>query len=322
MEMNIGGNQSGTAEASHDFCMDSFSEAIEQLRRNSQVKVQAAQNEEQLIGDFVRAKTEAERQLHQTAQYYNGLLEKVKTKAQTKINELAKHINSIRQQLRQQKEEYEKKLAQVTDNAGHDAARYEQIITKLKIETSEKIKQAKAEAIKDCASNSQQMEVLRKQNAQLKQQYEQNLKYLNEQSKQKLQQQAEELAKVKAELEREKKGISQNVRAKSRAEELNNRLVEQCRMAKTGADTEIEERTKDFAEKIARLKSESTIQLKSYADQSSMLRMQAKSTIAKLKKDAERQQAQYADALNKANATIKSLQETINRMKTVSAGIF
>jgi len=311
MQTNLSDIQTATENNSSTFSHEQFSQAIDQFRERSRLK---AQDDEQIIEHLSRAKSEANAQLQRTTQHYTKLLEKLKTQAQIKIDDLAKQANSLRQQLCRQAEDYEKKLAEVTEHSRYNTAQYEQIITRLKNETSEKIRRVQAGTKKDKAIISKNKE-LQRENLRLKQQYEQKLKQLNEAARQKLQSQAQELTKVKDRLAHLSQQIIDSERAKSRAEELNNRLVEQCKMAKAGADAEIEMKIKDFAKKIADLKSEFNIKMKSFAEQSTRLRTQAQNTIAKLKKDSQDQQARYADALEKANDRIKAFEQAVAPFK-------
>jgi hypothetical protein len=322
-----------------------FSEAITQIMTNQQAKAQAEQLDERFIEQCVRAKTESELELKRQSSLFAAKVEKIKAESQSKNNELANEVNKSRRQLTERTETCQKQIAEVTRNAQQDAARYEQIITKLKAESSQKIKTAIAQTRQEYSSLVDKAKRLEQQNHQLrgefqrrlsqatgelkqksqvyeqtierlKQQYEQAIAGLNNRADQMMREKNEQIASIKEQLTRVGDKITASAREKSRAEQLNQRLLEQCRMAKAGADVEIELRSREFTENVARLKGQATSKLRALANQNTKLKAQTQQAVARLK--------DHADALNRSNVRIKSLERALAEMRgsTISSPQF
>jgi DNA repair exonuclease SbcCD ATPase subunit len=322
-----------------------FSRAVAQLKTNHRAKARAEQLDERFVEQCIRAKTESEIELARQSRLFAAKVEKIKAEAQNKNNELAHEVNKLRRQLTERTEACQKQIAEVTRNAGHDAARYEQIITKLKTESSQKAEAAVAQTRQEYVSLIDKVKHLEQQNirlrnefqkhlsrltgelkqksqayeqtiARLKQQYEQTITGLNSRTDRVMQEKDERIVSIKEQLARVGDKITASAREKSRAEQLNQRLLEQCRMAKAGADVEIELRSREFTENAARLRSQATSKLQALADQNTKLKAQAQQTVTRLR--------DYADALNRANVRIKSLERAMAEMRgsTISSPQF
>ncbi len=314
-----------------------FSQAVAQLKMNHRAKTRAEQLDERFIEQCVRAKTESEIELDRQSRLFAAKVEKIKAEAQSKNNELAREVNKLRRHLTERTEAYQKQIAEVTRNAQHDAARYEQIVTKLKTESSQKVEAAVAQTRQEYASLIDKVKRLEQQNlrlrnefqkrlfqatgelkqksqayeqaiARLKQQYEQAIAGLNSRADQVMREKDEQIASIKEKLTQVGDKITASAREKSRAEQLNQRLLEQCRMAKAGADVEIELRSREFTENVARLKGQATSKLQSLADQNTRLKAQAQQAVTRLR--------DYADALNRANVRIKSLERALAELRS------
>jgi hypothetical protein len=316
-----------------------FSKAVTQMMTNQQAKVQAEKLNEKFIEQCVRDKTESQIELKKQTRLFAAKIEQIKVQAQNKYNELARHINQLKQQMAERTEEYKKRIAEVTQNSQHDSHRYEQIITRLKAESRQQIEAAVAQtrqefsSLVDKAKQLEQQNLLQKEDFQkrlsqandefkqklqdyeqtighLKQQYEQSIEGLNKRADKALQEKDEQIASLKEQLERVGDKITSSAREKSRAEQLNQRLLEQCRMAKAGADVEIEMRTKEYMENVAMLKGKATSKLQSLADENARLKAQAEQVAAEFRDNA--------GALNRANLRIKSLECALEELKNTA----
>ncbi len=332
-------------EAELDLKSRQFSEAISQLTMNQRAKARAEQLDGRFLEQCVRAKTESEIELNRQSILFAAKVEKIKAEAQNKNNELARNVNQLRRQLAERTEDCKKQITEVTRNAQHDAARYEQIITKLKAESSQKIEAAVTQTRQEHSALIDKVKQFEQQNTQLrhefqkrlshaaaefkqksqayeqttarlKQQYEQAIAGLNNRTDQALREKDEQIANMKEQLARVGDKITTSAREKSRAEQLNQRLLEQCRMAKAGADVEIEMRTKEITENVTRLKSQAASKLQAFANQNVRLKTQARQAVTRLK--------DHTDALNRANVRIKSLERVLAelRMSRVPSGQF
>jgi chromosome segregation ATPase len=313
-----------------------FSKAIEQLTMNQRAKVRAEQLDERFLEQCVRAKTESEIELKRQAGLFAAKFEQIKAEAQKKNNELARQVNQLRCQLTERTEDCKNQISQVTQNARHDTARYEQIITKLKAESCQKIEAAVEQTRREYSTLIDKAKHLEQQNlrlkqefqkrlsqateemkqksqayeqaiARLKQQYEQTITSLNSRADQRLREKDEQITNIKEQLTRLNDKITAGAREKSRVEQLNQRLLEQCRMAKAGADVEIEMRTKECKESVARLKGQATSKLRALADENTRIKTQAQQAVTELRN--------HADALNRANVRIKSLERAMAELR-------
>jgi len=316
-----------------------FSEAIGQLTSSSRAKLRVEQLDERFIEQCVRAKTQAEVELAEKSKFHLAQVEKIKADAQNKNNELAREANKLRHQLNEQAGEHQRRLAEVAENARHDAARYEQIITALKAQASQKIKQTVSQVQQQYATLLDKARHLEQQNlrlrqefqkrlsqaaseleqksqayqqttAHLKQQYEQSITAINNQAECRLREKEQQIASMRTQLEQAGEQATAIAREKARAGQLNQRLIEQCRMAKAGADVEIEMRTKELTEGVAQLKGQAASRLAVLADENSKLKAQVQQAVARLK--------EHADALNRANVRIKSLEHIVTDLKRPS----
>jgi chromosome segregation ATPase len=326
-------------ESELDLKSQEFSKAVTQMTTNQQAKMQAEKLNEKFIEQCVREKTESQIELKKQTRLFAAKIEQIKVQAQNKYNELARHINQLKRQMTERTEEYKKRIAEVTLNSQHDSARYEQIITKLKTESCQQIEAAIAQTRQEYSSlvdktrqleqqNLRQKEEFQKSLSQandelklksqdyeqtiehLKQQYEQSVADVNKRADGLLHERDQQIASLKEQLERVGDKITSSAREKSRAEQLNQRLLEQCRMAKTGADVEIEMRTKEYAEKVALLKGRATSKLQSLADENARLKAQAEQVAAEFRDNA--------GALNRANVRIKSLERALEELKNTA----
>jgi chromosome segregation ATPase len=313
-----------------------FSDAIGKLSANNRAKSRAEQLDERFIEQCVRARTQAEIDLTEKSKLYAAHVEKIKVESQKRNNELAREINKLRQQLNEQARENQSRLAQVTQNAQHDAARYEQIITRLKTESAEKLNEAVSQVQQQYSAAADKAKHLEQQNVQLrqefqkrisqaagqlkqksqayeqaaarlKQQYRQSIAAVNNQAERKLAQKEQEIAAAKTQLDNLREQTSEMSREKARAQQLNQRLSEQCRMAKAGADVEIEMRTRQLNEDVSRVKGQAAQRLALLADENSKLKAQAEQAVAKLR--------EHADALNRANMRIRALENVVTDLK-------
>lgn len=335
---------------------EEFSEAIGQLGRNRKAKVRAENLDERLLEQYIRAKTDAESELQTKTKIYTATLEKIKSASQVKTNGLSKTVNKLRHELSEQNSRCEEKISQIAENSRLDAQRYETIITRLKTQTAEHVNTAKVEAdrmvsevkastaaryshlpaaIAKLEQQNRQLitqfeqlkinsdELLRKKEhtyqkhlSDIKAEYEQKTTFLNSQVHQRLKSQADELAKTKCELNEVAGQVGSVSKSRVRAEELNQRLLDQCQMAKTGADVEIDLRTKEFTEQLNQLKSHAAQKLKSISGQNTSLKGQARKAITQIKQKAEQQQSLYTQALNQANARIKALEQLVVKQRS------
>jgi hypothetical protein len=316
-----------------------FSEAIAQLTSNQRAKSRVQQLDERFIEQCVRAKAEAEIELNNKSKQSASQLEQFKALAIKKNNELLRQVNSLRHQLSVQKTDYQSKIAEVAENARHDVTRYEKIINKLKTDLSEAVEIARTEARQEYAGQAEKVKQLEQQNLQLKQEFQKRLGQAATELRQKSQAWEKSATQLKDQYEKKIAAISSQVcktltdkdaksaaikeqltqvseqvaasaRAKARAEQLNQRLTEQCSMAKAGADVEIELKTKKFAENIACFKGQATAKLKALVDQNARLKAQAEQAMSRLK--------DHAGALRKANTRINLLKQTVINLKNVN----
>ncbi len=326
-------------ESELDLKSREFSKAVTQIMTNQQAKAKAEQLDEKYIEECVRAKTESEIELKKRTRLFAAKIEQIKAQAQNKFNELARQINQLRRQMTERTEEYKKRIAEVTQNSQHDSTRYEQIITRLKAESCQQIEAAVTQSRQEYSTlidktrqleqqNFRQKEEFQKRLSQafdefkqksqdyeqtierLKQQYEQSVDNLNKRADKTLQEKDRQIASIKEQLTRVGDKITSSTRQKSRAEQLNQRLLEQCRMAKSGADVEIEMRTKEFTEKVALLKGRATSKLQSFADENARLKAQAQQFAAEFRDNA--------GALNRAKVRIKSLEHALEELKNTA----
>ncbi len=317
-----------------------FSRAVTQIMTNKQAKAKAEQLDEKFIEECVRAKTESQIELKKRTGLYSAKIEQIKVQAQNKFNELARHINQLKRQMVERTEEYKKQIAEVTQNSQHDSTRYEQIITRLKAESRQQIEAAVMQTRQECSTLIDKARQLEQQNLRqkeefqksllqaqdefkqksqdyeqsiesLKQQYKQAVDDLNNRAEEALQEKDEQIASIKEQLARVGDKITSSTRQKSRAEQLNQRLVEQCRMAKAGADVEIEMRTKEYSEKVALLKGRAASKLQFLADENARLKAQTEQIAAEFRDNA--------GALNRANVRIKSLERAMEELKNTAA---
>lgn len=316
-----------------------FSNAVTRMMTNQQAKEQAEQLDEKFIEQCVRAKVQSETELKKRTSLFAAKIEQIKAQAQKKYNDLIRQINLLRRQMAEQREEYKKRIIEVTQNSQHDSARYEQIITKLKAESRQQTEVAVAQTRQEFSSfidkarqleqeNLQQKEDFKKHLAQandeftkksrdyeqeienLKQQYEQSIENLNKRTDKALQEKDEQITSIKGQLARVGDKITSSARQKSRAEQLNQRLLEQCRMAKAGADVEIEMRTKEYTEKVAMLKGRAASKLQSLVDENARLKTQVQQVAAEFRDNA--------GAMNRANLRIKSLENALQELKNTA----
>jgi hypothetical protein len=323
-------------ESELDLKSREFSKAVTQMMANQQAKAQAEKLNEKFIEQCVRDKTESQIELKKQTRLFTAKIEQIKIQAQNKYNEMARHINQLKRQTAERTEEYKKRIAEVTQNSQHDSNRYEQIITRLKTESRQQIDDAIAKTRREYSSlidktgqleqkNLRQKEDFQKRLSQadnelkqkskdyerkiesLKQQYEQSVEDLNKRADRVLQEKEQQIASLKEQLVRVGDKITSSAREKSRAEQLNQRLLEQCRMAKAGADVEIEMRTKEYTEKIALLRGRATSKLQSLIDENARLKAQAEQVAAKFRDNS--------GAMNRANVRIKSLESALEELK-------
>lgn len=315
-------------ESQLDSMSQQFSQAVSQLSSNKRAKERAEHLDERFIEQCVRAKTETEIELNRQSGIWTARVEKIKSQARDKHNELMREVNQLRKQQVESAQEYKKQIDEVIKNARLDAQKYEEIITKLKDESSKQVETAVLQTRQEYSTLSDKAKKLEQQNLQLRNEFQRRLgqaaaelkqksqawEQATRQLMQKHQQEINAKDRLIEQLREQLTGLNEKItaggREKARAEQLNQRLLEQCRMAKAGADVEIEMRTKQITDNVAKLKGQATSKLRAYADQNTKLRSQAQQVITRLK--------DQADALNRANVRIKSLEQTLAEMKTAA----
>lgn len=306
---------------------NAFAQAVSQIKNNQKLKNRAAELDERLIEECVRAKTDAQTELNTVKRQYAEQSAKLKNEAQSKINQLTGQNTQLKQQLNSTVQKYNE-LNQRTQT---DRAAQQQLLIQIKTQAQKKIQDLKNNSLKQQAAFTEriqyleqtvsklteQIEVLQTQTAaqkaqsdhihqqqliQLKQKYEQKIIQLNSKADTQIQAQQQELAKLKNDLNQAIEQISVKARQAARAEELNARLLEQCNMAKLGADTAISEHTKNFTVKFNKFKTETADKLTKASEQN-----------VKIKNSAQQ-------ALEKAAQRIQTLEHTLNNLR-ISASL-
>ncbi|MFA5422506.1 MAG: hypothetical protein WC374_01440 [Phycisphaerae bacterium] len=315
-------------ESQLDSMSQQFSQAVSHLASNKRVKERAEHLDERFIEQCVRAKTETEIELNRQSAIWAARVEKIKSEARDKNSELMREVNRLRQKQAELTQEYKKQIDEVVKNARLDAQKYEQIITKLKAESSKQVESAVLKTRQEYSTLSDKVKNLEQQNlnlrnefqrrlgqatAELKQKsqaWEQATKQLMQKHRQEISEKDRQIAGIEEQFAELNDKVTAGEREKSRAQQLNQRLLEQCRMAKAGADVEIEMRTKQITDNVSKLKGQATSKLRAYAEQNTKLRSQTQQVITRLK--------DQADALNRASVRIKSLEQTLAEIKTVT----
>lgn len=309
-------------------CSETFSQAVSQIKTSQKVKARVEEMDERFIEQCVRAKVDAENELQKKSHLFADQIAGLKTQAQQKINLCARQIA----QLKQQNATLQQKLSETVQQAGKDKSNYQQAISQLKAQAQQKLQaineqsqkqqlalgdrvkqleqtirnlagQLENQQIQSEANTAEKEKLHRQQLAELKQQHEQDITQVNVQSGKKLQEQDEELLRLKSELAQANEQIAANIRKAARAEELNERLLEQCNMAKLGADAEINEKTKEFALQISNIKTDAAQRLSSISTENT-----------KIKKAAQ-------NALQKASQRIKALEHAITCLNATASSI-
>ncbi len=309
-------------------CSDTFSQTVSQIKNSQKAKARVEEMDERFIEQCVRAKVDAETELQEKSHQFAEQIAALKTQALAKINLCAKQIA----QMKQQRASLEQKLNELAQKAGKDKSNYQQAINQLKTQAQQKLSaineqtqkqqlalndkvkqleqtiqnlagQLENQQIQADAIIAEKEKLHRQQLTELKQQHEQNTTQLNAQLGNKLQTQEQELSRIKAALNQANEQISANARKAARAEELNERLLQQCNMAKLGADTEISEKAKEFARQISHLKTDATKKLTAISTENT-----------KIKKAAQ-------NALQKASQRIKTLEHAISCLNATASSI-
>lgn len=284
---------------------NAFAQAVSQLKSSQKLKNQAAELDERFIEQCVREKTQAQAELQKATLQCNDQLAKLKASAQSKINQLNQQISHLTQQAMS----YEQKV----NEQNQKNSELQHAMTQLRAQANQKIQalNANAQTQQSVLNNRiQQLEQMVSQKAQSDQQYQQQLIQLKQRYEQKINQnntqiygQQQELEKLKTELAQANEEIAAKARLASRAEELNARLLEQCRMAKLGADTVVNDTAKAFKDSYAKLKTEATDKLGMAAEQNMKIKTAAQ------------------QALQKANQRIKILEQTISNLQNTASMI-
>lgn len=315
-------------QARLDQCSDTFSQTVSQIRNSQKAKARLEEMDERFIEQCVRAKVDAENELQKKSHQFTNQIKALKTQAQTKINLCARQIA----QMKQQKTTLEQKLGEIAQKADKDKSNYQQVIEQLKTQARQKLSATNEQAQKQQLALNDKVKQLensvqnltsrledqqiqtdtlidekeklhRQQLQELRQQHKQKIIQLNTQHEKKLQEQTQELLRIKAELEQANELTSANARKAARAEELNERLLEQCKMAKLGADAEISEKAKEFVLQTNNIKADAAKKLNA-----------ASAENTKIKKAAQ-------NALQKASQRIKTLEHAIGCLNATACSI-